>query len=86
MFFFARNIFFIKDIDINDHNYLSEQNTMKWLEQQDYMPFKIILKQVSMSIYQTYKYRKPEKPEDKFKTLLSLCTFTNCNFGWLIYN
>ena len=68
MFFFARNIFFIKDIDINDHNYLSEQNTMKWLEQQDYMPFKIILKQVSMSIYQTYEYRKPEKSEDKFKT------------------
>lgn len=65
---FARNIFFIKDIDINDHNYLSEQNTMKWLERQDYMPFKIILKQVSMSIYQTCEYRKPEKPEDKFKT------------------
>ena len=29
---------------------------MKWLEQQDYMPFKIILKQVSVSVYQTYEY------------------------------
>ena len=53
-----RNVFFIKDININDHNYLSEQNTMKWLEQQDYMPFKIILKQVSVSVYQTYEYWK----------------------------